>query len=72
MADHMARYRTIRLEVFEVWEDGKGELPLFICSDVTTVQKYVADNPGDTFTRRWWTREGGPSDVASPPGPVQP
>lgn len=59
MADGaMDRYRTMRFEVFEVWEDGKGAFPLFICSDATVVREYIADNPGDTFTRRWWTREG--------------
>lgn len=62
----MDDYRTIRFEMFEVWEDGKGEFPLFVTSDPTVAQEYVEDNPGDVITRRWWVREGGITTPGTP------
>lgn len=54
----MDRYRTIRYELFEVWEDGAGEFPLFVCSDGSVVRDHIKVHPTDTFTRRFWVREG--------------
>lgn len=54
----MDQYRTMRFEVFEVWEDGKGEFPLFITSDASIVRGHMQEHSRDTVTRRWWVREG--------------
>lgn len=60
-AVHMAQCRTMRFELFEVWEDGKGEFPLFVTSDATIAQGHMQEYPTDTVTRRWWVREGATS-----------
>lgn len=55
--DPLDELRTIRFLMFEVWEDGKGEFPLFVTSNGHYAAEYVAAHPGDTITKRYWTRE---------------
>lgn len=52
------QHRTIRFLMFEVWEDGGGEFPLFITSDGSEARRHQRNYPDDTITKRYWLREG--------------
>lgn len=49
---------TVRLEMFEVYEQRGGKPALlFVTSDPTEAQRGCTE-PTDRIVKRWWVREG--------------
>jgi hypothetical protein len=55
----VSEHETIRLDFFEVYEEG-SDFPLFVTSDPSAAREGRVET--DRVVRRWWVREGG-SDV---------
>lgn len=48
---------TVRLEMFEVYENHKGKFSLLMVTSDPTEAHRIAE-AGDAIVQRWWVREG--------------